>query len=141
MVYDAVNFIYRWYMLVHRSYTDGILPIYRWYIAHIPMVYRPYTNSPPQARKTIHVHSLYKRRQHEQHEQLFSCCLRRRQQSIHVYSRLIHAHSRCAAGKKNHSCLFVCHSCSFMLCRRQKTITSIRFIKEDNMNYRPREFR
>ena len=32
----------------------GISPIYRWYIAYIPMVYRPYTNSPPQPEKTTH---------------------------------------------------------------------------------------
>ena len=35
----------------------GISPIYRWYIAYIPMVYRPYTNSPPQAEKQFTTHS------------------------------------------------------------------------------------
>ena len=49
----------------------GISPIYRWYIAYIPMVYRPYTNSPPQPEKKqftthsrlIHGHYTLRRRQ------------------------------------------------------------------------------
>ena len=58
MVYVFFSFIYRWYMLtwilytdsicwniiyipmVYRPCTDGISPIYRWYIAHIPIFNR-----------------------------------------------------------------------------------------------------
>ena len=32
-------------MLVYRPYTDGISPIYRWYIAHIPILHRRQRNN------------------------------------------------------------------------------------------------